>query len=273
MEQPNPTMTNQPNRTMPQQGTEPEPRVVCGLPVGGAVGILGSVLMICQIFGLFYLSPFMLYFFEIAIGFAMMFILSAGAKRRKIAYITAYMLYISMYTFWVFFLILGAVMATVWFVDNNAIEMIVISCFFLSISILVALVQMRYLVILYNFLRRNTYRNARAHHGSFNVQYIVPTPISPNGMPPPPRYSSRNPSMVDPTPSPIIKTPIDVEQGSSNRNNTTIPAVTVTDISTPPYSVENEAFNLEDERSRAPSRPPAYSEIVENSTNPQTPSN
>ena len=60
----------------------------------GAVGILGSILMICQIFGLFYLSPFLLYFFEISIGSAMMFILSTGAKHRKIAYITAYMLYI-----------------------------------------------------------------------------------------------------------------------------------------------------------------------------------
>ncbi|CAD6186408.1 unnamed protein product [Caenorhabditis auriculariae] len=191
---------------------ETEPRVFCGLPVGGAVSILGSSIIVCQIFGLFAISPFVLYFFEIAIGFGMMFILSTGAKRRKLAYITAYMLYISMYTFWVFFTILGAILATVYLVNDavvcpprgdvtttpkpgSCIEnkfttsdviIVSISCFFLGISIVVALVQLRFLLILYNFIRHSR----RASNTNLNVQYVVPS--SPSGMPPPPRYAEHS---------------------------------------------------------------------------------
>ncbi|CAI5438995.1 unnamed protein product [Caenorhabditis angaria] len=257
-----------------QQNIEPEPRVFCGLPVGGAVGILGSILMICQIFGLFYLSPFMLYFFEISIGSAMMFILSSGAKHRKIAYVTAYMLYISMYTFWVFFLILGAILATVWLVDNNDnicdnistttitpkklcstekfttadVEMVIISCFFLTLSIIVAIVQMRYLMILYNFLRKSRY--LPTHHlnnEGFNVQYVVPTPISPNGLPPPPRYTQFAPPITEQNikPENITATPI-LDLPGMNSGNV------------------NLGFgNDEEPRPRLDSRPPAYSEVVE----------
>lgn len=285
----------QPPRIPPQQQThrlpvEQEPRVLCGLPIGGAVGILGSILMICQIFGLFYLSPFLLYFFEISIGSAMMFILSTGAKHRKIAYITAYMLYISMYTFWVFFLILGAILATIYLVDNNDnicnpnhednvttqkgcisqrfttgdVEMVVISCFFLTVSIIVALIQMRYLMILYNFLRRNSHRLPRHHANNYNVQYIVPTPISPNGMPPPPRYTAYAPPMPM-QPSTTTKTPLPNEnENSESRNGSVIstPILTIQNIEQ--VGSDNMAFGDDDPtRSRAPSRPPAYSDVVE----------
>ncbi|UMM11370.1 hypothetical protein L5515_000692 [Caenorhabditis briggsae] len=270
---------------------EPEPRVLCGLPVGGAVGILGSILMICQIFGLFYLSPFLLYFFEISIGSAMMFILSTGAKHRKIAYITAYMLYISMYTFWVFFLILGAILATIYLVDNNSnicnpdhienpttqkgcitqkfttgdVEMVVISCFFLTVSIIVALIQMRYLMILYNFLRRNAHRLPTHQANNYNVQYIVPTPISPNGMPPPPRYTAYAP------PVPMQAAPTEVKQPLPNENDvptprngsvTSTPILTVSNLEQ--IGADNLAFGDDTtDRSRSPSRPPAYSDVVE----------
>ncbi|CAI2306414.1 unnamed protein product [Caenorhabditis sp. 36 PRJEB53466] len=272
---------------------EPEPRVLCGLPIGGAVGILGSILMICQIFGLFYLSPFMLYFFEISIGSAMMFILSTGAKHRKIAYVTAYMLYISMYTFWVFFLILGAILATVYLVDNNNnicnpthtantstakgcietkfttgdVEMVIISCFFLTVSIIVAIVQMRYLMILYNFLRRNAYRLPAHHASNYNVQYIVPTPISPSGMPPPPRYTAHAPPMPM-QPGTTTKQPIPTDNDPTGSRNGSIvlsptPILTATNP-TPSPGADNLAFGDDDlSRSRAPSRPPAYSDVVE----------
>lgn len=46
--------------------------------------------------------------------------------------------------------------------------MVIISCFFLTVSIIVALVQMRYMMILYNFLRRNAYR-LWVHY--FNYEY------------------------------------------------------------------------------------------------------
>ncbi|KAF1769192.1 hypothetical protein GCK72_001006 [Caenorhabditis remanei] len=283
--------------SQPQQAhriaAEPEPRVLCGLPIGGAVGILGSILMICQIFGLFYLSPFLLYFFEISIGSAMMFILSTGAKHRKIAYITAYMLYISMYTFWVFFLILGAILATVYLVDNNNnicnpnhedtatthkgcidskfttgdVEMVVISCFFLTVSIIVALIQMRYLMILYNFLRRNLHRLPSHQANNYNVQYIVPTPISPNGMPPPPRYTAyaapMPPQPALPTKQPL---PSDTESTPTTRTGSVIstPILTISTLEQQP-GADNLAFGAEDDptRSRAPSRPPAYSDVVE----------
>uniref|UniRef100_A0A8R1HRC6 Uncharacterized protein n=1 Tax=Caenorhabditis japonica TaxID=281687 RepID=A0A8R1HRC6_CAEJA len=261
---------------------EPEPRVLCGLPIGGAVGILASIIMICQIFGLFYLSPFMLYFFEICIGSAMMFILSTGAKHRKIAYVTAYMLYISMYTFWVFFLILGAILAAVWLEDNQSnlcsqeaadyssthrgciqstfstgdLEMVIISCVFLTISIIVAIVQMRYLMLLYNFLRRNAFR-LPSHHQNFNVQYIVPTPISPSGMPPPPRYSAA-PMPMNPTAGPITnKQPIGTESGVTP--TPILGGTTPSERSTITEPTENE----DPSRSRAPSGPPAYSDVAE----------
>ncbi|CAL2029656.1 hypothetical protein CAEBREN_29496 [Caenorhabditis brenneri] len=285
----------QSQQQLPQQqsnriAAEPEPRVLCGLPIGGAVGILGSILMICQIFGLFYLSPFMLYFFEISIGSAMMFILSTGAKHKKIAYITAYMLYISMYTFWVFFLILGAILATVYLVNNNGnicseeiknfsttmknciggkfttgdVEMVVISCFFLTVSIIVALIQMRYLMILYNYLRRNAYRLPSHHAANYNVQYIVPTPISPNGMPPPPRYTAHAPPMPN-QPGPSTKQPLPNENDSvASRNDsvTSTPILTITNMTQ--SGADNLAFGDDDiSRSRAPSRPPAYDDVVE----------
>uniref|UniRef100_A0A1I7UL62 MARVEL domain-containing protein n=1 Tax=Caenorhabditis tropicalis TaxID=1561998 RepID=A0A1I7UL62_9PELO len=268
---------------------EPEPRVLCGLPIGGAVGILGSILMICQIFGLLYLSPFMLYFFEISIGSAMMFILSTGAKHKKIAYITAYMLYISMYTFWVFFLILGAILATVYLVDNNDnickreiseasstakgcipekfttgdVEMVVISCFFLTVSIVVALVQMRYLMLLYNYLRRNAHRLPSHLANNMNVQYIVPTPMSPSGMPPPPRYTAY-PAPIPTQPGPTTKPPLSLENESTASRNGSVgstPILTISPIHQ--AGTDNLGFgdNLPD--SDIPARPPAYSDVVE----------
>ncbi|PAV73347.1 hypothetical protein WR25_18918 [Diploscapter pachys] len=235
--------------------------IQCGFRVSSLVAVFASLILLTQVFSmliLIYSSWF--FFFQMLLSFAMMFLLSNGIRKRRLAYVTAYFIYVAMYIFWGFFLVFGTIMLMLFVSTEETCKdeaadgsttikncptalptkadyaIFGTACVIMSISIALAAIQLRHLFILYQYMRSQPRRDLP----SYNVSYRIPVPT-----PCPPTYSQTQ--EAGPLPS---KPPVYTEAVSSPSINPSAspPAVNLTSFN---LQTPNQTPNFDDP-------PPSY---------------